>query len=1165
MISKGSRFFGLTGGGTGWLLGSFLPKNPRIIVICKDRSHLETLFEDLAFFDNETPILNLTGWDTLPFEEVSADVSVTASRINTIFSLRTLKKYIALISPEALFYKSLNGSNFTSLSLTLNIGLNIKRNDLVSKLDLCGFTRVSSVEHLGEYAIRGSVVDIFPSNYISTDQNPIRIQFDDDQIYSIKYFSIDDQRTTINIDSILILPVKELISFNSNIHGQNQLSDAIFEIKARGKFLETPPREIARAMSALRSFTHLPGIELIQAIAKPFTDTIFDISPDDTLWVVQDFIAIQQFLEEFSDQIESRYNRLASEHRLIPEKSAIFHPLELINQDLLIRNPVQLDSLNILEDKESTEVINIPTKSVADISTRIKASRIREESEKVIAHEVNNLRNQGLSICLAVGSDSRAKRLQKILQNSNIECIISSYSALDWLNHPYRPSVSIVQGRLSQGFILFKENAAFIAEHEIFSEKSYKKQKQSTFNLKRILQSLSKLTEGDYVVHSDYGIGIYKGLKHFQVEGGEGDFLNIEYADSTLYLPVQNIARVQKFSAQEGQTPSIDKLASTKWIKTKAKVRESVATLAGDLIRLYAARSVAKGWRFEPWGADDEQFAESFPYSETPDQQKAIEESIQDMSQDRAMDRLVCGDVGFGKTEVAIRAAFKCVRHKRQVAVLVPTTILAEQHKKNFQERFKDYPINIECISRFNTDKQNKAILERLYQGKVDILIGTHRLLSKDVQFEDIGLLIIDEEHRFGVKQKEKLKSIKKSVDVLTLTATPIPRTLHMSLLGIRDISVIQTPPLDRRTIRTYVANHDNNLVRDAILREIQRGGQAFYLHNRVQSIDLVMSTLKDLVPEARFRFAHGQMSETQLEEIMQNFIDHKFDVLISTTIIESGIDIPNANTLIVERADTFGLAQLYQIRGRVGRSTRQAYAYLLVPKTKNLTSDARRRLSALQSLDELGLGFNLAMQDLEIRGAGNLLGKEQSGSVLAVGFDLYTKILKEAVLNLKGEDLDLSETIDPEVKLQEHAFIPDWYIPDVSERLILYQRLSGIESDADMNIMSEEILDRFGPIPKEVRALLYTMHLRGLLRIYGITKLEIVNSALILHLSKRSPVDLTKILELCKKQPNNFRLGKNLALSIKILSDRSRGAEDTYPIVNELLTRIKAPPNRLD
>jgi transcription-repair coupling factor (superfamily II helicase) len=523
------------------------------------------------------------------------------------------------------------------------------------------------------------------------------------------------------------------------------------------------------------------------------------------------------------------------------------------------------------------------------------------------------------------------------------------------------------------------------------------------------------------------------------------------------------------------------------------------------------------------------------------------------------MDRLVCGDVGFGKTEVAIRAAYKCVRHGRQVAVLVPTTILVEQHRKNFVNRFQEYDVNIAAMSRFNSVKKNKEIIEGAKNGTIDIVLGTHRLLSKDVAFKDLGLLIIDEEHRFGVKQKEQLKALKRSIDVLTLTATPIPRTLHMSLLGIRDISVIQTPPQDRRSIRTYVANFDMSLVRDAILREIQRGGQVFYLHNRVQSIDAVTATLKEHIPEATFRFAHGQMSETQLESIMIDFIDRKFDVLVCTTIVESGIDIPNANTLIIERADTFGLAQLYQIRGRVGRSTRQAYAYLLVQKTKNLSDDARRRLSALQSLDELGMGFNLAMQDLEIRGAGNLLGKEQSGNVLAIGFDLYTKILKEAILHVKGEELDLSEIIDPEVKLPIAAFIPETYIPDISERLIMYQRLSGIETDLETEDLLTEIDDRFGPPPKEVRSLLNLMKLRALLRRFGITKLELQGDGITLSLSKRAPVDLNKIMDLCKKFPDTFKFGKSLTLSIRLKSPDRFEPDEIHPLVEEALFRIKS------
>ncbi len=1148
---QGKRFFGLQGGATGWFIGRALSTHPRIVLFCKSKNAQESLVGDLQFFCGDTPILVISGSDTLPFEEVSPDIDLSAQRLHAFLSLKKLPSYVAIISPDALPQKTIQSSILEDLCFDLSLKEQITKEILTSKMVLAGYTGTSSVSQVGDFAIRGSVVDCYSSSY----SNPIRIEFEDSKIISLRLFDIDTQRSISEIKKVSIFPVRELTLFSKETPLHEKLEAVIAQIKSRGKQLETPPREIARWMSAFRTGTILPGYELIQKIVTPETKTIFDFIPNDAQTIIQDNIGILQLVDEESDLIESRFQRLSEEHRLIPEISSAFIDRKVISNYLSQTNHIHIDHLPSINDDE--ESINLLTRSTLDISTKVKAARTLEDGESTLKQELTKLRKKGVIIAFCVGAEARAKRLQSLLSRISIDAPIAYYSAREWLDHPFKPPVVILSGSLSGGFFISDPSAVFFAEHEIFSERSHRKKTHAAFNLKRILASLARLSDGDYVVHSDYGIGRYLGLKHFEVEGGSGDFLHIQYADSVLYVPIQNIGRVKKFSASEGQVPHLDKLASTRWVKTKAKIRESVAALAGDLIRLYAARSVAKGWRFEPWGAEDERFAEGFPYNETPDQQKAIEEVISDMSKDQVMDRLVCGDVGFGKTEVAIRAAFKAIEHKRQVAVLVPTTILVEQHRKNFAQRFKEYDVKIRALSRFNSPKDSKKIIEDLKNGEVDIVIGTHRLLSKDILFNDLGLVIIDEEHRFGVKQKEKLKALKRSVDVLTLTATPIPRTLHMSLLSIRDISVIQSPPQDRRSIRTYVANHDATLIRDAILREIQRGGQAFYLHNRVQSIDAVTATLKELIPEARLRYAHGQMSETQLETIMQDFIDHKFDVLVSTTIIESGIDIPNANTLIIERADTFGLAQLYQIRGRVGRSTRQAYAYLLVPKTQKLNEDARRRLKALQSLDELGHGFNLAMQDLEIRGAGNLLGKEQSGSVLAVGFDLYTKILREAVLNLKGEELDLSESIDPEIKIPAAAFIPEWYIPDVSERLIMYQRLAGIETDVDSQEYRSEMIDRFGPLPPEVHTFVELMRLRSLLRVYGVPKLEIVNNGIVISLSKRSPVQLDKIMILTKKHPETFRFGKNLSLTMKLLNPEKVQPDDIYPLVAEIFERI--------
>jgi len=1007
------------------------------------------------------------------------------------------------------------------------------RERILTKLDEGGYRRVSLVEEVGDYAARGCVVDFFPPGRV----HPIRVEYLGHTIDRLRSFDIDTQRSLASVTEVSVPPAREWFMSGNGMPGVS-IDEAIENLKTRGKTLETQPREIARIMHSVRTGLAYPGIEVHQAVFYPTLATFFDYCAPQTHFVINDEIAVHQSLDASWEIITEREARIVHEHELIPSKEAAYISPGDALSTLKARPHTMLDSLEAVgsaKDTEDLNHVNLRAESLVELTTKLKTKVGSGAAYRPLRDLITIWRQSGFSVAVVVGSDSRADRAQKLLLEYELDAKILTTSGSDWARNERRYPLVILRGHLSSGVRLPTQKLIFIAEHEIFSERSYRKAGRASRSIKRLMGSLAQLKEGDFVVHVDYGVGLYRGLKHITVGDTQGDFLHIDYAgESRLYLPVQNIAKIQKFSAAEGQVPQLDKLGSNRWAKTKESVREAVQTLAGDLIKLYATRSVAKGWRFDTPGASDEKFGEDFPFTETPDQLKAIDETLKDLASDKPTDRLICGDAGFGKTEVAMRAAYKCTQHARQVAVLVPTTILAEQHKETFAQRFSGYPVKIAAISRFYSPEDNRRALAELASGELDIIIGTHKLLQKDIQFKDLGLLIIDEEHRFGVKQKERLKQLKKQVDVITLTATPIPRTLHMSLLGIRDISVISTPPTDRQIIRTYVATQGETIVRDAVLRELQRSGQCFYLHNRVDSIPVITAELKALVPEARFEFAHGQMHEKQLEDIMHRFINKQIDVLVSTTIIESGLDIPNANTIIIERADMFGLAQLYQLRGRVGRSNRQAYCYLLVPKTSKLGTDAQKRLKVLQGLDDLGLGFNLAIRDMEIRGAGNLLGKEQSGSVLAVGFDLYSKILKEAILNLKGEDLDLAESIDPEVKLGLPAFIPEHYIPDISERLVLYQRLSGIVTDEDAEELKVEIEDRFGPIGTEVANYLELMKLRSALKRYGVLSADFSAGKLTLSLSPKVVLDTAKVLLLVQKDPTSYRIGKNSTMTIR-------------------------------
>jgi len=1124
------RYFGIYGAARSWLVSRISHEFPQITLICRSAAAAEGLLADLRFFVKDRPVLSFPAWDTLPFEHVSPQIHISAQRLLVLGKHLAGESCIVVAPVQAILQRVIAPQLLKTLPFSLTAEDSCSRESLLAKLSACGFRKVTLVEDIGEMAVRGEVIDFFPSGA----EQAVRVEFSAAGIGGLRLFDVSSQRSVSEVKEVNVFPVQESLEMGSKSAFSHLTEDAVRRLKERGRELEVPPQELARAIHSLKISERTPGAELNQAIALSPMASYFDYLSNKNL-ILDNASDLEDELENFWSVVQERETRISKEHTLIPTKEALYLTPEGYEETLGSSNIIHFDRLELAEQiAESEKGVNIKSFSNAELSIQLKSKVGTGEGFAPLLRFISKQRRLGYSLAFVVGSKARAERLQKILLEIDIDAPFLHISGNEWQKLRHKYPVAILEGLISAGSNIPGEKLSFISEHEIFSERSYKKSKSPKINVKKLLGSLSQLKENDFLVHVDYGIGIYRGLVNIEVEGVIADFLHLDYADSRLYLPIQHIGKVQKFMASEGMEPKLDKLGSQRWLKTKQKVRHSVEALAGDLIKLYASRSVAKGWRFEPYGAEDERFADLFPYEETPDQLSAIKDTISDMARPRPMDRLVCGDVGFGKTEVALRAAYKCLQHGRQVALLAPTTILVEQHSQSFASRFSDYPVNVKTVSRFSSSADNKETLKELAAGEVDIIIGTHRLLSHDVSFKDLGLLIIDEEHRFGVKQKERLKQFKKNVDVLTLTATPIPRTLHMSLLELRDTSIISTPPSDRRVIRTYISPHNETLVRDAILRELQRGGQCFFVHNRVQSIASIAAGLQTLVPEARFEFAHGQMTEARLEPIMMRFLKGDIDVLVSTTIIESGIDIPNANTIIIDRADMYGLAQLYQLRGRVGRSDRQAYAYFIVPPTKKLGAEAHKRLKVLQSLDDLGLGFNLAIRDLEIRGAGNLLGKEQSGSVLAVGFDLYTKILKEAVLNLKGEQPELAETIDPEVKMGVSAYIPETYVPDISERLVLYQRLAGLTTEEEADDLAWEIEDRFGSMGEEVQNLIELMRFRVLLKQLGIVKAELTPKRLSLVFSQLAPVNGEKIVQLIQENPG-FKFTGGLSLTIKL------------------------------
>jgi len=1144
-------YIGAYGAAKAWIIANLYKKHSKIVIFTAKRQIALELFQDLKFFLPRAPLLQLPPWDTLPFENVSPQAEVSAQRLYTLYTLKHAKEYVCITPIEGAMQQVLSPEIVDSLTFDLKKNTTIERDKLLTAIDNAGYQKVSLVEKIGDCAVRGGVVDIFPACL----NTPCRLEFFANTLEKIKLFSTTTQRSISQLDSVTITPAREIIPFHSIL--KSKLPEAISKIKQLSKELETPLRETAKILSAFKDGSHFPGIELACTAALPLSD-IFDYTSPSTLFINLD----QTNLEIESDNafalIAERHSRLASEHYLIPRLEETYLNYKVFKTKLeAFKHQVEIGSLHLTNEQDEKNVINLCSSPNSELSAQLQAKAGQNNSFSPLKTSLEQWRCKDYKIAFVVASTSRSERLQKLLLELGYDAKILSSSVNQWLAAD-RYKLVILTGDISNGFQLAKEKIVFISENEIFSRRSQRSGKASSERtIKRLLNSLAQLKDGDFIVHEEYGIGRYHGLINLTVENIQADFLHIEYADSKLYVPIQSITKVQKYVGIEGQTPTLDKLSSQRWAKTKLKVKEAVLSLAGDLIKLYAARSLSKGFSFPPLGPEDDSFADTFEFDETPDQLTAIKNVLKDMASDKPMDRLICGDVGFGKTEVAIRAAFKCIQEAKQVCVLVPTTVLVEQHKQNFVQRFANYPVKVAALSRFYPAAENKNTVAALATQDIDIVIGTHKLLQKNIKFKDLGLLIIDEEHRFGVQQKERLKQLKKQVDVLTLTATPIPRTLQMSLLNIRDISVITTPPVDRRVIKTYIATRSETLIRDALIREHQRGGQAFFVHNRVQSIFAIGAALSELVPEMRIECAHGQMSETQLEGIMRRFINHEIDVLVSTTIIESGLDIPNANTIIIDRADMFGLAQLYQLRGRVGRSTKQAYAYFLIPSLKRIGFEAQQRLQVLQSLDDLGIGFNLAVRDLEIRGAGNLLGKEQSGNVLSVGYELYSKILREAVLNLKGEELELEDLIDPEVKLPLNSFIPEFYVPDISERLVLYQRLASIHSSKEADELALEITDCFGPPQLEVRNIIEVMRYRSLLKIFGVTKAEWSKGKLYLSFSPNAKFNLEKLMNLEKIHPKKYKLGKSLTLTIQEEEETPSSFEKLYAETETLLRSL--------
>jgi transcription-repair coupling factor (superfamily II helicase) len=1121
------RVQGLQGGARAFVLSLVAAKRQRpMLIVAPNANDAENLYDDLGFFLSENRLLPplrkrlhlLPSLEVLPFEKLSPPPENIAGRLEGLYKLIEEPAPVLISTPAALMQKVIPKEALKKSYLYLVAGQDLAREALLEHLLQWGFQNVPLVEELGDFSVRGGIVDIYSPGYA----RPLRLEFDGDRLESVRQFNATSQRSEEPQEEMLLLPMKEFSLKRGGMEGILRALDQ------RAGELEMDRREKNHLIDALREGIPFPGVEYLAPYFYSELTPIFSYLPPDTLIWLDGADRVAAEAERFGRLVWQRCGSAKEERRLVPEAQTLYLNEHEWRAGLECYSLVHGESLMVMAASQAAQASTLTVESFLTGDIRHEtAARGAEPSLLPLVERIKGWADQRLLFVAPTRSD--AARLRELLASYDLQVPVAEQILTGLLERP-EMTRAILTGHLHQGFRVPEAQTVFITFDEIVGTRKRQPAAARSYP-SHYLTSLSELKQDDYVVHLDHGIGVYRGLKFLKVAGVEGEFLHLEYeAGDRLYLPVDRINMVQKYIGGDGAAPALDRLGGTAWEKVKAKARKSIFAMAEELIQLYAVREARSGTAFAAPDAMYKEFEAAFEYEETPDQQRAIDETLTGLQGKKPMDRLVCGDVGYGKTEVAMRAAFLAAEGGKQVAVLAPTTILAQQHLQTFRRRFCNHAVRIEMASRFLTTKEIQQVLDATAKGAVDILIGTHRLLQKDVQFKDLGLVIIDEEHRFGVAHKERLKKLRELVDVVSLTATPIPRTLHMSLVGIRDLSIIETPPLDRLAIQTYVTRYDERVIRDAILRELERGGQVFFLHNRVESIDRLALKLADLVPEAKMAVAHGQMRPKELEKVMLDFLENKTQVLVCSAIIESGLDFPNANTIIINRADQFGLAQLYQLRGRVGRSHRHAYAYLLIPGEKVITPDAERRLRALQEIDGLGGGFKLALHDLEIRGAGNLLGEQQSGQITAVGFELYTEMMQKAVSELKGEEVALD--VDPEIRLGIPAYFPDSYIPDANQRLYFYKRLASLRDPVELEELKEEIKDRFGPYAAVVQNLFLVMNLRRVLKEVLVQQISVSDGKVLLLFHPESPVKVETLLDLIRKQKNRFRLAPDGRLS---------------------------------
>jgi transcription-repair coupling factor (superfamily II helicase) len=1070
-----------------------LARNP-LVIIAANALEAQRLVEEIPFFDPKLRVHLLPDWETLPYDHFSPHQDLVSERLATLHHIRSDACDVVIVPITTALYPLPPVEHLAAYTFFLKRGERLDVTKLREQMTFAGYNHVQQVLTPGEYCVRGGIIDLFAMGSVL----PYRIDLFDDEIETIATFDVDTQRTLYPVPEIRMLPARE---FPMDEKGQ-----ATFRQNFRDRFEGDPSK--SRIYKDVSKGIAPAGIEYYLPLFFDKTATVFDYLPKTaTLCLHHD---IDAAIAGFAKDTASRYNLLRGDpQRPLLETKELF-----LDAEQFYTRAKEFARLDIVAAESGSTLTPCPTAAIPPIAVDRRAEVPTQRFEDFLKSY------QGRVLLLADSLGRREIMSGYLKEYGLTPEVCEDYASFLAGKEKFMLGVGLVQS----GFMLPDDRLAIVTETELYAAQPRSRVTRAAkkSNVEGMLRDLSELKVGDPVVHEQHGIARYQGLVNLDLGEGENEFLLLEYADEAkLYVPVAQLHVIGRYSGGAAETAPLHKLGSGAWDKAKRRAMQQVRDAAAELLNLYAQRALRKGHQFKLSPHDYEAFAAGFGFDETPDQAAAIEAVIADLQSGKPMDRLICGDVGFGKTEVALRAAFVAAMDGKQVAVLVPTTLLAEQHFQNFSNRFADLPVKIAELSRFRSAKEQNQALKEMEDGKLDIIIGTHKLIQKGVKFHNLGLVIIDEEHRFGVQQKERLKALRAEVDVLTLTATPIPRTLAMSLEGLRDFSVIATAPQRRLSIKTFVAQASNGIIREAVLRELKRGGQVYFLHNEVETINNMLERLETLLPEARIRVAHGQMNERELETVMRDFHHQRFNVLLCTTIIETGIDVPTANTILMNRADRFGLAQLHQLRGRVGRSHHQAYAYLLV-ETESLTAQAKKRLEAIQAMEQLGSGFYLAMHDLEIRGAGEVLGESQSGEMQEIGFSLYNDMLSAAITSLRlGKEPDMAHPlgVTTEINLHTPALLPDEYCGDIHQRLVIYKRLANCNTQQDLDDMQQELIDRFGLLPEPAQTLLDSHRLRILAKPLGISKVDASSEAIVIQFVPNPPIDPMKVITLIQSK----------------------------------------------